>query len=82
MFNVGRACDFNVGCPGGQTCNTGRGSPKYGDYNGSASAQDDFFTAFASAKSPPRISPPSAAIDVFFTTFLLAMFLRSRYPQA
>ena len=25
-----------MGCPGTQTCNTGRGSPKYGDYNGNA----------------------------------------------
>lgn len=76
----GARCDFNVGCPGGQTCNTGRGSPKYGDYNGSASGAGRFFTAFASAKSPPSISPPSAAIDVFFTTFLLGNVPQIQVP--
>ena len=67
----GTRCDFNVGCPGTQTCNTGSGAPKYGDYNGTATGAGRFFTAFASATSPPEITPPSAAIDVFSTTFLV-----------
>jgi hypothetical protein len=77
---TGTRCDFSAGCGGGQTCNTGRGSPKYGDYNGSASGAGRFFTAFASAKSPPAISPPSAAIDVFFTTFLLGNVPQIQVP--
>lgn len=76
----GARCDFNVGCPGTQTCNTGGGFPKYGDYNGNASGAGRFFTAFASAKSPPAISPPSAAIDVFFTTFLLGNVPQIQVP--
>lgn len=76
----GARCDFNVGCPGGQTCNTGRGSPKYGDYNGNASGAGRFFTAFASAKSPPEIAPPSAAVDVFFTTFLVGNVPQIQVP--
>jgi len=73
-------CDFSAGCPGGQPCITGGGSPKYGDYNGNASGAGRFFTAFASAKSPPGIAPPSAAIDVFFTTFLLGNVPQIQVP--
>lgn len=77
---TGVRCDFSDGCPGGQTCNTGSGNPKYGDYNGAASGAGRFFTAFASAKSPPGILPPSAAIDVFFTTFLLGNVPQIQVP--
>lgn len=73
-------CDFSTGCSGGQPCVTGGGSPKYGDYNGNASGAGRFFTAFASAKSPPGIAPPSAAIDVFFTTFLLGNVPQIQVP--
>jgi len=73
-------CDFSAGCAGGQPCVTGGGSPKYGDYNGAASGAGRFFTAFASAKSPPGIAPPSAAIDVFFTTFLLGNVSQIQVP--
>jgi hypothetical protein len=58
-------------CPGIETCNTGGGCPKYGDYNGNAAAAGRFFTAFASATAPPEMAPPSAAIDVFMTTSLV-----------
>jgi HYDIN/CFA65/VesB family protein len=78
---TGARCDFSAGCPGGQTCNTGGGNPpKYGDYNGNAAGAGRFFTAFASAKSPPGIAPPSAAIDVFFTTFLLGNVPQIQVP--
>jgi len=70
--------------PGGppvETCNTGGGSPKYGDYNGNACAAGRFLTSFASAKSPPEIAPPSAAIDVFFTKFLVGNVPQIQVPQ-
>jgi HYDIN/CFA65/VesB family protein len=74
-------CDFNVGCPAPQTCNTGGGAPKYGDYNGTATGAGRFFTAFASATSPPEITPPSAAIDVFFTTLLVGNVPQIQVPS-
>ncbi len=61
-------CDFSsTACPSGETCNTGGGCPKYGDYNGNGCAAGRFFTAWASATSPPSITPPSTDIDVFFS---------------
>ncbi|MBZ5536412.1 MAG: choice-of-anchor D domain-containing protein [Acidobacteriia bacterium] len=75
-------CDFSsTVCPAGETCNTGGGSPKYGDYNGSACAAGRFFTSFASAKSPPEITPPSAAIDVFFAKFLVGDVPQIQVPS-
>lgn len=63
----GNPCDFSDGgCPMGETCQVQRGSPKYGDYNGNACAAGRFFAAFASATSPPGITPASTDIDVFF----------------
>jgi uncharacterized repeat protein (TIGR01451 family) len=65
------SCDFDMtACPlspGGlaQTCAAQRGSPKYGDYNGSACAAGHLFAAWASATAPSGI-PPSGSIDIFF----------------
>ncbi len=61
---VGAACQCNIAA--GETCNLGGGCPKYGDYSGNACAAGRFYTAWASATSPPEISPPSSSIDVFF----------------
>jgi hypothetical protein len=71
----GAACDFSncaggggtgaCECPAGQTCQAGRGFPKYGDYNGNACAAGRFYTAWASATSPPGTVPASTSIDVF-----------------
>ena len=65
-LGVGASCQ----CDGaaGETCNTGRGYPKYGDYNGNACANGQLFAAWASATSPPSITPASTTIDVFFDT--------------
>jgi hypothetical protein len=44
-------CDFSgdgTQCPMGETCQTGGGSPKYGDYNGNACVLGRFYTVFAS----------------------------------
>lgn len=70
----GARCDFSD-CAGGlptctctvagETCNTGGGIPKYGDYNGSACAAGRFYTAWASATAPAG-QPQPTSIDVFF----------------
>ncbi len=66
---TGTPCDFSDGCGGGETCqNIGGGCPKYGDYNGNACTAGRLFGAWASATSPPSISPPSNSIDIFFTS--------------
>jgi hypothetical protein len=63
----GQRCDFSAGgCPAGETCNSGGGCPKYGDYNANACAAGRFYAAWASATSPPTITPASSSIDVFF----------------
>jgi hypothetical protein len=44
-------CDFSgdgTQCPVGETCQTGGGAPKYGDYNGNACVLGRFYTVFAS----------------------------------
>jgi Abnormal spindle-like microcephaly-assoc'd, ASPM-SPD-2-Hydin len=42
--------------------------------------RQDLASLFASATSPPEITPPSAAIDVFFTTFLVGNVLQIQVP--
>ncbi len=65
----GNPCDFSDGgCPGGETCQTGGGCPKYGDYNGNACVAGRILAAYAAATSPPSISPPSNSIDIFFVS--------------
>jgi hypothetical protein len=61
----GARCDFSDGgCAAGETCTTGGGSPKYGDYNGIACAGNWVVTAWASATSP-RGLPAGAGLRVF-----------------
>jgi len=69
----GNRCDFSDGCTiGGETCQgIGGGCPKYGDYNGNACAAGRIFAAYASATSPPSITPASTGIDIFFTSKLV-----------
>jgi hypothetical protein len=73
---TGVRCDFSdcaggggtgaCQCAMGETCQTGRGFPKYGDYNGVACTGGRFYAAWASATSPAAITPASTDIDVFF----------------
>lgn len=59
-------CDFSDGgCPKGEKCEAGGGAPKYGDYNGNACSPGRFYTAWASATSPPGLTS-SFDINVFF----------------
>lgn len=59
-------CDFSTGpaCPAGETCQTGGGCPKYGDYNGNACAGGRLFMAWASVAAPPGV-PAGGSIDTF-----------------
>ena len=66
----GTRCDFSdVNCPAGETCNTGGGSPKYGDYSGIACAAGRVYAAYASA-TPPG-GPQTTDIDSFLKTTLV-----------
>ena len=64
----GTPCDFSSGpaCPSGESCTTGVGGPKYGDYNGIACNADRVLLTWASA-TPPAGFPtvPPAGINVF-----------------
>lgn len=62
-------CDFSDGgCPVGETCSTGGGCPKYGDYNGNACAAGRFYVGWASATPPTGIPVPPAGIRTYFAS--------------
>ena len=70
----GTACDFSTpSCPTGETCSTGGGIPKYGDYNGIACAGGRVVTAWASATAPPGAPSPGTAIGIFNNTLALGV---------
>jgi hypothetical protein len=65
-------CDFSNGCPpGGGTCSTGSGAPKFGDYNGVAALGGRRFAAWASATPPPGASGTAGTIEVYEATDIL-----------
>ena len=60
------ACDFTSGvCPSGQTCNIGRGCPKYGDYNGNAAGAGLMFSGWSSAVPPVSVGGAGGSIQVY-----------------
>ncbi|HVT17231.1 MAG TPA: hypothetical protein VHQ90_13755 [Thermoanaerobaculia bacterium] len=64
----GTPCDFHTpmsGCPSGETCQTGDGCPRYGDYNGIAVAAGRVYGAWASATSPPGVTAPGPGVNVY-----------------
>jgi hypothetical protein len=64
-------CDFSDdGCPVGESCQTGGGCPKYGDYNGLACAGDYITAAWTSATAPAGL-PPAVGLDVFSSTLFI-----------
>ena len=62
----GAACDFSTpACSVGETCNIGRGCPKYGDYNGNAAGGGIHYSAWSSATPPVNIGGGPGSIRIF-----------------
>src|SRR5207248_678226 len=53
-----------------ESCQTGGGVPKYGDYNGNTCAAGRLYSIWSSATSQPNAAP-TAGIDVFFAQKLV-----------
>jgi len=73
---AGRRCDFSdcaggggVGacqCPAaGETCNTGNGAVKYGDYNGNACVLGRLYTVISSSAGQPTTGAPRDFFNAF-----------------
>jgi hypothetical protein len=58
-YGTNTPCDFNIPCPGGRQCSTGRGLPKYGDYNGAAAIAGKLYSFWTSIQ-PPNGLPVSS----------------------
>jgi hypothetical protein len=67
----GNRCDFNhPNCPSGESCQTGGGCPKYGDYSGMACANEAVVAAWASATAPKGLpANTSGGISIFSQVF-------------
>lgn len=66
--------------PAVETCRIGRGSPKYGDYNGTACAAGRFYAAWASATTQPGALPP-VGIDTFFSSKIVCCVPQIQIPS-
>jgi hypothetical protein len=70
----GQACDFSTpNCPTlptAETCQTGLGGPKYGDYNGNACAAGRFYSIWPSSAPPPPGAP--SPISMYFASLVVA----------
>jgi hypothetical protein len=65
-------CDFSAGgCPGTESCLTGGGCPKYGDYNGGAAISGRRYAAWSSFTPPPGVTGAAAGINVYEATDVL-----------
>jgi hypothetical protein len=86
-------CDFateltstNTACPtgsnGAETCQSSRGRPKYGDYNGNACAAGRFYTVWGSATAQPGTTPPAPTgnIELFFSENLVCCVPQIQVP--
>ena len=74
--------DPSCGCPAAENCTIGRGCPKYGDYNYSACAAGRIYSVWASATSPPDVTPPTppTRIDSFLNVELVCCVSRISAP--
>jgi hypothetical protein len=69
-------CDFDdcnpwtpaCKCGRKETCNTGTGDPKYGDYNGNAAAAGLSFSAWTSSTPPATVGGPGPSLNVYAST--------------
>jgi len=69
-------------CPADESCMTGRGVPKYGDYNGIACSNDSVIAAWASATSPGKPPlPPVSGISIFSAVIPLTSFAPPTYDE-
>ncbi len=72
----GQACDFSTpNCPTlpiAETCQTGGGVPKYGDYNGNACAAGRLYSIWPSATNPPPAIGPAGRVNLFFAPLVVA----------
>lgn len=67
-------CDHSsTVCPAGESCMTGSGCPKYGDYNGIACASGRVYTAWSSATAPPGL-PPAAGLTIYSSVLAASDF--------
>jgi hypothetical protein len=77
-LNTGARCDLNCGptdscpdhCASDDVCDTGKGHPNYGDYNGNACSAGSIFAAWASATPSTGLStppPPISRIRIYAT---------------
>jgi hypothetical protein len=66
-YGTNTLCDFNIPCPGGRQCVTGRGLPKYGDYNGGAAIAGKLYSFWTSIQPPNGLTvssgDPNNALD-------------------
>jgi hypothetical protein len=69
---TGLRCDFAGGdgtqCPMGETCQTGNGAVKYGDYNGSYCVLGRLYAVFASSAGQPTSGAPRPLYQSFVVT--------------
>ena len=72
----GQPCDFSTpNCPTlpvAETCQTGGGTPKYGDYNGNACTAGRLYSIWPSATTPPPVIGPAGGVRLFFAPLVVA----------
>jgi len=70
-ITTSQRCDFSSGgCPMGETCQTGGGGPKYGDYNGNACVLGRLYTTFATGKLANGTN--NSSVTDFFRSFVVS----------
>jgi len=67
---AGKRCAYGrtSDCDPGATCQTARGCPKYGDYNGIACAAGNVYRAWAAAAPPPGVTAPGTSVKLYART--------------
>ena len=76
----GTPCDFSAGgCAAGETCQTGGGIPKYGDYNGNACAVGRLYTIWPSATRAAGLGA-SNGIETYFSANIVCCSPQIQIP--
>ena len=68
---AGKRCDYSnpsAYCAAGATCQTARGCPKYGDYNGIGCAAGNVYRAWAAGAPPPGVTAPGTSVKLYART--------------